>query len=158
MKSNTNFRSNDLCVLSHSITSIQRWQSRWETTTKGRWTFKLIPEIIAWISRKHGECSYHTTQFLSGHGGYRKYLHRFGHDTSPLCPGCQGEEEDTEHAVFHCTRFQNGRGEYEEPRITMELMLQSEHHWQEVESRIIAIQQELRRSEKVRNNRTNLSI
>ena len=70
------------------------WQARWDSFTKGRWTHRLIPTIESWTKRARGNCNYHLTQFLSGHGGYRKYLHRFGHDSSPLCPECPNEEED----------------------------------------------------------------
>lgn len=133
--------------------SLERWQSRWDSSSKGRWTYKLIPDIRTWIERKHGECSYQLTQFLSGHGGYRKYLHRFGHDTSPICPQCVGVEEDTEHAIFHCPRFMEGFGENYNPSNVLDYMLQSESNWLEVESRISSIQTELRRLEKERNNR-----
>lgn len=134
-------------------TSLERWQSRWDSSTKGRWTHKLIPDIRTWIERKHGECSYQLTQFLSGHGGYRKYLHKFGHDTSPMCPHCLDVEEDTEHAIFHCPRFMEGfEGNYD-PSNVLDYMLQSESNWLEVESRITSIQTELRRQETERINR-----
>ncbi|XP_065079451.1 uncharacterized protein LOC135702359 [Ochlerotatus camptorhynchus] len=45
------------------------------------------------VNRKHGEFNHHRTQFLSGHGCLRKYLHRFGHAASPLCPECGNVDE-----------------------------------------------------------------
>ena len=91
--------------------SMRSWQQRWDSSDKGRWTHRLIPSIQDWKNRKHGEVNYHLTQFLTGHGCYRKYLHRFGHDDSPLCPDCEGEEEDVEHVMFKCQRFQKEREE-----------------------------------------------
>lgn len=134
-------------------TSLERWQSRWDSSSKGRWTFKLIPDITTWIERKHGECSYQMTQFLSGHGGYRNYLYRFGHDASPMCPHCVDVEESTEHAIFHCPRFMEGFGVHYNPSNVLNYMLQSESNWLEVESRVTSIQIELRRQEQERNNR-----
>ena len=57
----------------------------------------MIGNIEIWRSRRHGYCNYQLTQFLSGHGCYRKYLHRFGHDDLPRCPVYLEEDEDVEH-------------------------------------------------------------
>ena len=85
--------------------SLMQWNTRWQNSTKGRWTHRLIADVITWLNRNHGDCNYHLTQFLSGHGGYRYYLHRFKLDDSPLCPQC-GTNEDAEHVMFWCSRFQ----------------------------------------------------
>lgn len=91
--------------------SLARWQREWDTTEKGRWTHRLIPSVSTWVSRRHGEVTFHLTQFLSGHGCFRKYLHRFGHAESPLCPDCVDCEETPEHVVFACPRFEAARSE-----------------------------------------------
>ncbi len=49
------------------------WQDRWDSATKGRWTHRLIPNLQEWVGRDKGHGSYQLPQFLSGHGGYRKY-------------------------------------------------------------------------------------
>ena len=54
-------------------TSMHKWQSRWEKSLRGRWTSPL------WLENEHCELNYYVTQFLMGHGCFRKYLHRFGH-------------------------------------------------------------------------------
>lgn len=130
--------------------SIARWQTRWDATTKGRWTHRLIPNLETWLNRKQGECGYQLTQFLTGHGGYRKYLHRFGHDNSPLCPNCPEEEEDTEHAIFYCRRFEEERTAQVPPGDVVEYMMQSEQNWREMCGIVTTIQTELRRIEKIR--------
>ena len=136
--------------------SLQSWQTRWNNSQKGRWTYKLIVDIRTWIERTHGESSYHLTQFLSGHGGYRKYLHRFGHDSSPICPHCLDVEEDTEHAIFSCPRFQQGFGGDYNPTNAVNYMLQSNSNWVEVEKRVTFIQMDLRQAEKERKNATRI--
>lgn len=91
--------------------SMRRWQVEWEASEKGRWTHQLIPNIAAWTNRKHGEVNFDLTQFLSGHGCFRKYLHRFGHARSPFCPNCEDIEETAEHVIFSCPRFASERAE-----------------------------------------------
>lgn len=85
--------------------TITNWQSRWSETTKGRWTYSLIPDIRGWVDRKHGDVDYYVAQFLSGHGCYQQYLHRFRLSDTPLCSCCYDQIEDAEHVFFFCPRF-----------------------------------------------------
>ena len=93
--------------------SIQRWQILWDNTTKGRWTYRLIRQVDAWVNRDHGEVNYYLTQMISGHGCFRAYLHRFKHDVSPEYSYCSGVSEDAEHVFFACPRFQASRSNWE---------------------------------------------
>ena len=54
------------------------WQSRWSDSQKGRWTWKLIPDIAPWVLRRHGQVSFRLTQLLTGHGCFGSYLVRIG--------------------------------------------------------------------------------
>ena len=72
---------------------------------KGKWSHRPIQDVKKWISRKHGEVNYYLTQFLSGHGGYRRYLHRFRLDNSPKYQSCTYKEETVEHIVCDYSRF-----------------------------------------------------
>ncbi|KAH8267065.1 hypothetical protein KR044_009177, partial [Drosophila immigrans] len=67
---------------------LEEWQTRWQTSRKGRWTFELIPNIATWIECQHKELDYHLTQFLTGHGCFREYLERFKHVDTPYCIYC----------------------------------------------------------------------
>ena len=89
--------------------SLTRWQREWDNSAKGRWTHRLIPRVECWINRRHGEVNFHLTQVLTGHGCFRRYLHRFGHARSPACPECEGVEETAEHVVFDCPRYERPR-------------------------------------------------
>ncbi|CAB0044428.1 unnamed protein product [Trichogramma brassicae] len=89
--------------------TIEKWQAKWARSTKGRWTHRLIPNIIPWIERRHGEANYHLTQLLTGHGCFRSYLCRTNNDTSDRCPACPLAVEDAEHVIFHCPRFAEER-------------------------------------------------
>ncbi|XP_070132570.1 uncharacterized protein [Drosophila bipectinata] len=47
-------------------TSLSNWQRRWEASSKGRWMFRLIPDVGVWTGRKHGQVDIYLTQALSG--------------------------------------------------------------------------------------------
>lgn len=65
--------------------TFQKWQSEWESTTRGRWTYASIPDVKKWSERKHGELSCYFTQVLTNHGNFKKYLHRMKRSESPVC-------------------------------------------------------------------------
>lgn len=95
----------------HKAKTIQDWQDEWNISVKGRWTYRLIPSIKKWIERPHGEVNFHMTEFLSGHGGFREYLHRIGRAVSPNCTHCVQVIETPEHVFFECPRFLEDRKE-----------------------------------------------
>ncbi|KAH8304870.1 hypothetical protein KR059_003005, partial [Drosophila kikkawai] len=51
--------------------SIENWQSQWDSSSKGRWTYRLIPDIARWVERSHGQVNFYLSQVLSGHGCFR---------------------------------------------------------------------------------------
>jgi len=55
--------------------TMKKWQKEWEAAEKGRWTRRIIVDLNAWTERKHGTVDFHLSQFLSGHGCFRYYLH-----------------------------------------------------------------------------------
>ena len=55
----------------------------------------ILSDITLWIEKKHYELKYYVIYFLIDYGCFRKYLHRFEHDTSPICSNCVDEEEDS---------------------------------------------------------------
>jgi len=132
------------------------WQRRWNESTKGRWTHRIINSIETWVNRQHGELDYHLTQFLTGHGCFRAYLYRFKHEESADCPLCIGIPEDAEHVVFECPRFTEERNNICSPGVLvpeniLEFMLASEVGWDAVRSNITRIMSKLRRLERGRN-------
>ncbi|XP_070138648.1 uncharacterized protein [Drosophila bipectinata] len=95
-------------------TSLSNWQRRWEVSSKGRWTFRLAPDVGEWTGKKHGQVYFYLTQALSGHGCFRSYLKRFGHESEDCCPSCgSGVTEDPLLVLFDSRRF-------EEDRLTLE--------------------------------------
>ena len=81
-----------------------RWQERWTTSSKGRWTHKIIPEIAKWLNGPCLEADYYLTQALSGHGCFNAFLYKRKKSDTDLCPYC-GKLDDAEHTLFHCSRW-----------------------------------------------------
>ncbi|CAD7082255.1 unnamed protein product [Hermetia illucens] len=136
---------------SKRLRSLAAWQTAWDQAENGRWTHRLIPDISMWTVQNHGETSYDLTQFLTGHGGYRSYLYRFGLDESPDCPTCEGTAENEEHVFFACPRFKSSRRKLEtelNTRLTViRYMVQSNTTWDAVEAIVKRIHQQLKSAE-----------
>jgi hypothetical protein len=119
----------------HREQSLVEWQEAWDRSTKGRWTYRLIPRIRPWLERKHGEVDYYLTQFMTGHGAFNTYLHKIKKVESPRCPMCTNEDETPEHVVFSCPRFDEERVEMMSERSNVnvdnviELMSAHEGYW-----------------------------
>lgn len=118
--------------------TLRKWQQTWDTDTTGRWTYRLIRDLSAWINRDFGEVNYYATQFLSGHGYFRKYLHRIGKVESPQCIYGDSTIDDAEHTIFNCVKWQNERNSLESllgnvnAENIVSKMLKSEGNWNEV--------------------------
>lgn len=137
--------------------SLQRWQRKWDASAKGRWTYRLIPQVEHWVNRKHGETNYYLTQMLTGHGCFKAYLHRFGHGESAECATGCGVPEDAEHVFFQCPKFQQERAavnDYLKTSLTPETlvrhMMTSEQNWGVVSSYATTILKKLRKEEQER--------
>jgi len=89
--------------------SIQTWQERWESSTKGRWTFRLLPNVERWINRPGARSTFHMSQALSGHGCFRSYLHRMKRAEDSVCLYCLALDETAEHTIFYCPHWSGKR-------------------------------------------------
>ncbi|CAD7001750.1 unnamed protein product [Ceratitis capitata] len=140
-------------------TSLAEWQKKWDTAEKGRWTHRLITNLPAWIEREHGETDFYLTQFLSGHGCFREYLYRFGHDDGTGCSFCNSAAENVEHIFFSCLRYEVERSTIEQlinermtPDNIVSHMLQSRLVWAKMKEWAAIALQELRLKERQRRN------
>lgn len=139
--------------------SVVKWQARWSASGKGRWTHSLIPDVSVWFERGHGDLNFYLTQMLSGHGCFRSYLYKYGHDSSPFCPSCiDNVEENAEHVFFVCPRFEGERehlvemiGHSIRPGNIVQIMLTSLVNWTYVCEFVRLVLVELRRLERIRN-------
>ena len=89
-----------------------KWQRRWNDKDRGKWTARFIPGIRPWIGKKFGKVNYYVTQLLSGHGCFKKYLHRMGKTAFSYCLYEEGEIiDETEHTNFECALWESYRSE-----------------------------------------------
>ncbi|KAH8292685.1 hypothetical protein KR054_010460, partial [Drosophila jambulina] len=96
--------------------------------------------------------------FLSGHGCFRSYLQRFGHEalgTYTCCPG--NAVESAEHAIFWCERFARERAVLEaklSSTISVEnqlsWLLTDEENWQAVSAFAASVMSKFRTEERIR--------
>jgi len=132
-------RSGDTATINSTrIQTMEKWQDRWDSELRGRWTARLIPEINKWVNRKHGEINYFVTQMLSGHGYFLQYLHKMGKSERGDCIYGHDCLDDAEHTLFVCSRWLIERHALEEvvgeisPENIVGLMLESETTWRHV--------------------------
>lgn len=135
---------------------MQRWQTKWEQSTKGRWTYRLIPNLQIWINRRHKEIDYFLAQALSGHGCFRAYLYKRNRAESPNCVYCNAED-NVEHTLFVCNRWNAFRLEYElktsrlfDIENTMENLIGAEEQWRTAYATIRSIIETKEREERSR--------
>lgn len=118
--------------------TLRCWEERWKVDTRGRWTVRLVGDLRKWINRQHGEVNYYVTQLLTGHGYFRKYLHRMGKTRNMTCQYGDADQDDALHTFFACERWTTYRQtlETEVGAITPEnivgTMLYSNYNWNRV--------------------------
>ena len=119
--------------------TIREWQELWTGYKGSTWTRSLIPNIDSWYYRRHGELSFHTSQMLTGHGCFQKYLYDIKKTESPLCLYCKKDEDTAEHTFMECTHWEKQR---EETNLKIgkdlktnnigTIMLESEEKWKAI--------------------------
>ncbi|XP_075213618.1 uncharacterized protein LOC142319830 [Lycorma delicatula] len=112
-------------------TVVSNWQTAWSSAQAEEWTRRLIPNLKEWLGREKGGLNFHTTQLMTGHGSFGKYLNRIGKRQTSRCPYRQ--EDDAEHTVFNCYRWEGLRHEIRHNNLTpdnlVSLLMQSNNNW-----------------------------
>jgi len=101
---------------------------------------------------------FYLTQTLSGHGCFRSYLKKYGHDTSDGCPSCgSGIEENARHVLFECVRFVEDRTALElatgvstSPSTLVPTMLRGQMEWDATTKFAASVMRKLRIVERER--------
>ncbi|GBN56491.1 hypothetical protein AVEN_119343-1 [Araneus ventricosus] len=110
---------------------IQIWKKHWNASGNGRQTAKYIKEVKV---HKHLINKY-LLQFLTGHGRFPYYFHRFNLINSPNC-SC-GQIGDADHYVWQCPSTSNLRNQLVFDRNNPTTLLESRENVQII-SKIIA--------------------
>jgi hypothetical protein len=88
-----------------NLVTLDVWQLRWETSSKGRVTYKFFPTIP---SLPRTSLSRLSTQTLTGHGPFQIHLHRIGKSESDACQRCN-VSDDPVHRILNCPLFDEDR-------------------------------------------------
>jgi len=59
------------------------WQTRWDQSTKGRWTHRIFPDIRFRLNIPI-ELDHYVTQYLTGYGNFAAKLHSLNLKDSPI--------------------------------------------------------------------------
>jgi len=88
--------------------SLALWQVRWDSSGKGVWTRRLLPNLKRWYSAK-AVLTFQATEALTGHGSFRQYLYKMNRATTPVCQYCAYPSDTAEHTIFDCPRWDSER-------------------------------------------------
>jgi hypothetical protein len=79
---------------------LSEWQSRWDTSIKGRHLFRFFPSVRDRLSKPWMEIDHCVSQFLTGHGNFKAKLFSFKLVPSPLCE-CSSADTEAEQTAHH---------------------------------------------------------
>lgn len=116
--------------------SLEIWKERWANDGRGKWTVRIVKTVDRWLTREHGEVGYYVTQFLTGHGLFRAYLHKMGIVERPDSIHCGGNRDDVHHTFFLCDKWKEDKQSLEAkllvevtPDNIVDVMLSNEESW-----------------------------
>jgi len=91
--------------------TIRQWQVHWDSTSKGAWTKRLIPDLYRWWHYVPRQLTFNITQTLTNHGCFQKYLYSKQRAQQPSFLHCDAEVDDAEHTIFDCAFWEAKRVE-----------------------------------------------
>jgi hypothetical protein len=91
---------------------VTAWQEQWLQADTGRLTFSFLPSIEVRLDNNFTP-DHILTQYLSGHGDFRAYLHRFALRPDSLCGVCSSPDT-VHHRLISCPLFADHRSSFQE--------------------------------------------
>lgn len=93
---------------------MREWQEEYQSAATGSTTRQTFPNIKCIETyKKVARLTFATTQFFTGHGYFKSYLHRFHIIADAWCP-CDGFSIQTpQHVIAVCTRYAAIRSRFE---------------------------------------------
>lgn len=93
---------------------LDEWQSEYASSATGSTTRQIFPTIKRIQAyRQVVSLSFPTTQFFTGHGYFKSYLHRFKIIDDPLCPCDRSSIQTPQHLLENCPRYASSRFQFE---------------------------------------------
>ncbi|XP_043498389.1 uncharacterized protein LOC122521609 [Polistes fuscatus] len=70
----------------------------------------IADRLDEWVERPHSiSTTFHTTQLMTGHGGFAAFLCRIGKAVSPQCFHCGANVDDADHTLVDCPAWMSER-------------------------------------------------
>lgn len=91
-----------------SESSVKKWQTEWDSTTKGAITKQYFPKLADKLNLKIDVTPNFTTM-VSGHGNIKSYLYKYKIIDSPTC-SCKKGEQSIDHIIYECELLEQERG------------------------------------------------
>lgn len=88
--------------------TVALWQERWQASEDGRELYSFFPDVAVRLESEWIQPDHFVSQILTGHGCFRKRLHKMKLCGSPVCP-CGEEEESRDHALWECSLYAEER-------------------------------------------------
>ena len=92
----------------------EEWVEEYGSSERGpttrRW-FTALKDILKYKQLSDGLC-FETTQFLTGHGFHREYLHRFKISPTDVCPCGENVTQTVTHLLSACPRYLRERQDH----------------------------------------------
>jgi hypothetical protein len=76
----------------------------WQSSTNGLITKQYLPSVRERQKISHLDLNFKLTQFLTGHGNFKTYLHRFKLSETNTCD-CESAPENIFHILFECDMY-----------------------------------------------------
>jgi hypothetical protein len=80
------------------------WQTRWDSSTKGRITYSFLPAVTT-DSATLPVLDFVRAQILTGHGEFGCHFHRIGKADIDLCETCRDATDDAIHRILDCPKY-----------------------------------------------------
>ncbi|EFA12187.2 Putative 115 kDa protein in type-1 retrotransposable element R1DM-like Protein [Tribolium castaneum] len=96
------------------LRALDCWQSRWETSTKGRVSFEFFPDVFHRLEGPPITFSHHKSQVLTGHGNFGIHQTRLGKSENAKCDNCPEYDDDPIHRILECPMFTDAQNRIRE--------------------------------------------
>ncbi len=91
------------------------WDQRWQNPTTGRQTKLFFPTVMDRQNvDKDSIFGHKLTQFMTNHATFNSYLARFHIKDQDYCDYCIGEEDDANHRLFRCKKYDIPRNRFKQ--------------------------------------------
>ncbi|XP_011862120.1 PREDICTED: uncharacterized protein LOC105558811 [Vollenhovia emeryi] len=117
----------------------------------------ILPQLDAWLERPWARASYRTSQVLTGHGCFGRYLRRIGREDTSRCHHCDSADDSAQHTLEHCPAWAGQRRVLRDaigddlalPKV-VEAIVEGEDKWKAFSAYCESVMREKENAERIR--------